>query len=312
MSWHGNRRGVTRFMIKKKILRKLRVMPGKGVKLKNFETGWAQSEELKHYGKDEVRERAEEILTANRQALAESQELLWADNTRSVLIILQGMDTAGKDGTIRHVMSGMNPQGCRVCSFKVPTSEETEHNFLWRYSRDLPRRGEIGVFNRSYYEDVLVVKVHPEILDNQQLPPGKRGNRFWDQRYDDINAFERHIVRNGTVVLKFFLHISKEEQKKRILERLETSGKTWKFSLSDLAERSYWDDYQKAYETVFAKTSTDEAPWYIIPADYKWVAHTLVADIVSTHIQSLHLSYPEVSAEQAKLVDSAREQLKNE
>jgi PPK2 family polyphosphate:nucleotide phosphotransferase len=306
------RKEVNNRMIREKIIRKLRVVPGKGIKLKNFETGWAQNEELKGYDKDTVKERATEILEANRRTLASSQELLWADNIHSVLIVLQGMDTAGKDGTIRHVMSGVNPQGCRVCSFKVPTPDETDHNFLWRYSRDLPRRGEIGVFNRSYYEDVLVVKVHPELLEGQQLPSGKRGEKFWNARYEDINAFERHLGRNGTVILKFFLHISKDEQKKRILDRLETEEKYWKFSLSDLAERAYWDAYQKAYETMFAKTSTDTAPWYIIPADYKWVARTLVADIISTRIRSLDLKYPVLSAEQLKAVESAREQLKKE
>jgi PPK2 family polyphosphate:nucleotide phosphotransferase len=299
-------------MIKEKIIRKLRVMPGKEIKLKNIDTGWAHSEVLKINEKGVVKERATEILDESRQSLALSQELLWADNTHSVLIVLQGMDTAGKDGTIRHVMSGINPQGCRVCSFKVPTPDETEHNFLWRYSRDLPRRGEIGVFNRSYYEDVLVVKVHPELLDSQQLPPGKRGEKFWNARYEDINAFERHLVRNGTIILKFFLHISKDEQKKRILERLENEQKYWKFSLSDLAERTFWDDYQKVNETMFSKTSTDEAPWYIIPADYKWVARTLVADIISTRIQSLDLKYPQLSATRLTQIESAREQLKNE
>jgi PPK2 family polyphosphate:nucleotide phosphotransferase len=299
-------------MIKEKIIRKLRVIPGKGVKLRHIPTGWAQNDELKQYEKGAVKERATEILEANRLSLTSSQELLWANNTHSVLVVLQGMDTAGKDGTIRHVMSGINPQGCRVCSFKVPTPEETEHNFLWRYSRDLPRRGEIGVFNRSYYEDVLVVKVHPELLDNQQLPPGKRGSKFWNARYEDINAFEQHLERNGTLILKFFLHISKDEQKNRILERLETEEKYWKFSLSDLAERAFWDQYQKAYEEVFAKTSTDAAPWYIIPADYKWVARTLVADIISTQIQALDLEYPMLSAEQLKQVETAREALKSE
>ncbi len=299
-------------MIREKIIRKLRVMPGKEIKLKNIDTGWAQNEELRQYEKGAVKERATEILEANRQSLALSQELLWADNTHSLLIVLQGMDTAGKDGTIRHVMSGINPQGCRVCSFKAPAPDETDHNFLWRYSRDLPRRGEIGVFNRSYYEDVLVVKVHPELLESQQLPPGKRGEKFWNARYEDINAFERHLVRNGTIILKFFLHISKDEQKKRILERLETEEKYWKFSLSDLAERAYWDDYQKVYETMFAKTSTDVAPWYIIPADYKWAARTLVADIISTEIQTLDLKYPVISPDHLKQIETAREQLKNE
>ncbi len=222
------------------------------------------------------------------------------------------MDTSGKDGTIRHVMAGVNPQGCRVTSFKVPTSEETDHNFLWRYYRALPARGEIGIFNRSYYEDVLVVKVHPEILDRQQLPPGKRGNKFWNARYDDINAFERHLVQNGTFILKFFLHISKEEQKKRLIERLLDKEKYWKFSLSDLAERQFWDEYLNVYERMLSKTSTETAPWYIIPADYKWIARSVIADIISTKIRSLDLHYPEVSAESLKQLEEARQKLAGE
>jgi len=222
------------------------------------------------------------------------------------------MDTSGKDGTIKHVMAGVNPQGCRVTSFKVPTSEETDHNFLWRYTRALPARGEIGIFNRSYYEDVLVVKVHPELLDNQQLPPGKRGDKFWNARYDDINAFERHLVQNGTFIMKFFLHISREEQKKRLLDRLEDKEKYWKFALSDLAERQFWDDYQTAYEMMLSKTSTDTAPWYIIPADYKWIARSLIADIISTKIRSLDLKYPEVAEETLKQLEVAREKLASE
>jgi PPK2 family polyphosphate:nucleotide phosphotransferase len=222
------------------------------------------------------------------------------------------MDTSGKDGTIKHVMSGVNPQGCRVTSFKVPTDEETDHNFLWRYTRALPARGEIGLFNRSYYEDVLVVKVHPEILDKQQLPPGKRGDKFWNARYDDINAFERHLVKNGTLILKFFLNISKEQQKERLMERLEDKEKYWKFSLSDLAERRYWDDYLEAYEDMLSLTSTDEAPWYIIPADFKWVARTVVADIISSKIQTLDLQFPKVPEESLKQLEKARKELKNE
>jgi PPK2 family polyphosphate:nucleotide phosphotransferase len=299
-------------MIKEKYIRKLRVIPGKKVSLKRFETGWAQDDELKKVGKDAVKDRLAELLEANRIALTEAQELLWASNRYSVLIVLQGMDTSGKDGTIKHVMSGVNPQGCRVTSFKVPTPEETDHNFLWRYTRALPARGEIGIFNRSYYEDVLVVKVHPEILDTQQLPPGKRGNKFWNARYEDINAFERHLALNGTIILKFFLHISKEEQKRRLLERLENKEKYWKFTLSDLAERRYWDDYMEAYETMFSQTSTDMAPWYIIPADYKWVARTLVADIITTSIQSLDLHFPEVPAANLEQLEKAREELNNE
>lgn len=299
-------------MIKKKYIRKLTISPGRKVSLKRFDTGWAQDDELKNVGKDAVKERAAEILEANRAALAESQELLWASNLYSLLIVLQGMDTSGKDGTIRHVMAGVNPQGCRVTSFKVPTSEETDHNFLWRYYRALPARGEIGIFNRSYYEDVLVVKVHPEILDRQQLPPGKRGNKFWNARYDDINAFERHLVQNGTFILKFFLHISKEEQKKRLIERLLDKEKYWKFSLSDLAERQFWDEYLNVYERMLSKTSTETAPWYIIPADYKWIARSVIADIISTKIRSLDLHYPEVSAESLKQLEEARQKLAGE
>lgn len=299
-------------MIKEKYLKKLLIPPGKKVNLKDYPTGWAQDEEFKSVGKDALKERASELLEANRNTLALAQELLWAGNIYSVLIVLQGMDTSGKDGTIKHVMSGVNPQGCRVTSFKEPTPEETDHNFLWRYTRALPSRGEIGIFNRSYYENVLVVKVHPEILDNQQLPLGNRGDKFWNARYDDINAFERHLVQNGTLILKFFLNISKEEQKGRLMERLENKEKYWKFALSDLAERRYWDDYQEAYETMFSKTSTDAAPWYIIPADYKWVARTVVADIISTKIQALDLHFPEVPEESLKNLEKARKELKNE
>jgi len=299
-------------MIRKKLISRVRVAPGQRVRLADFPTSWAASKELKEAGKEAVKERAQEILDANRASLAAAQELLYASNIYSVLIILQGMDTAGKDGTIKHVMSGVNPQGCRVNSFKVPTPEETDHNFLWRYSKALPGRGEIGVFNRSYYEDVLVVKVHPEILEGQQLPPGKRGNRFWNGRYEDIVAFEQHLARNGTLILKFFLHISKDEQKQRLADRLQDTEKYWKFSLSDLAERQYWDQYQEAYEAMLEKTSTDFAPWYVIPADFKWAARTLIADIISTGIQRLDLAYPEISPDGLQELEKARVQLMSE
>jgi PPK2 family polyphosphate:nucleotide phosphotransferase len=299
-------------MIKEKFIKKMRVIPGKGVSLKNFGTGWAQNEELKDAGKDAVKERAQEILESNREALATSQELLWASNTHSVLIILQGMDTAGKDGTIRHVMSGVNPQGCRVYSFKVPTEEELDHDYFWRYFPKLPAKGMIGIFNRSYYEEVLVVRVHPELLEKQRLPPGKRGKKFWDTRYRDINEFERHLVENGTLILKFFLHISKDEQKKRLLERLENEDKYWKFSLADLAERRFWGDYLDSYEKMLENTSTDHAPWYVIPADYKWAARALVADVITTRIQALDLHYPTVSPGQMDEIRRAREILKDE
>jgi len=299
-------------MIRDEIIRKITVKPGKKVDLKDHETGWAQDDELKKAGEDQVKDAARKILDQNRLTLAESQELLWASGAYSVLIVLQGMDTAGKDGTIRHVMSGVNPQGCRVQGFKVPTQEELSHNFLWRYSKALPSRGEIGIFNRSYYEDVLVVKVHPEILDAQRLPPGKRDQKFWDRRYKDINAFESHLVQNGTVILKFFLHISKEEQKRRLLERLENKEKYWKVSPADLKERGYWDDYIQAYEAMLSNTSTSRAPWYIIPADFKWAARALVADVVSRKIQELDLKYPEVTKKQVEELKRSKKQLKLE
>lgn len=299
-------------MIQEKYIKKCRVIPGKKVDLKRFDTGWAQDEELRAAGKEAVRERAREILEQNRRELDSAQELLWASDTDAVLIILQGMDTAGKDGIIKHVMSGVNPQGCRVTSFKVPTAEELDHDFLWRYWRFLPARGEIGVFNRSYYEEVLVVKVHPELVRAQRLPDGKRNRRFWQARYEDINAYEHHLTQNGTVILKFFLHISKEEQKERLLDRLKTEEKLWKFSVSDLAERQYWDDYIEAYEDMLHDTSTEWAPWYVIPADHKWVARTLVADIISTTIQSLDLTYPRVTDEQRAALEDARRKLEQE
>ena len=299
-------------MIQENYIRKCRVIPGKKVDLKRFGTGWAQDEKLKAAGKETIREQARKILEQNRRDLDVSQELLWASDTYSVLIILQGMDTSGKDGIIKHVMSGVNPQGCRVASFKVPSEEELDHNFLWRYWRHLPARGEIGVFNRSYYEEVLVVRVHPDLIDRQRLPLGKRNRDFWKTRYDDINAFERHLVQNGTVILKFFLHISKEEQKERLLARLKENEKLWKFSLSDLAERNFWDDYIGAYEEMLHATSTEWAPWYVIPADHKWVARTLVADIVSSAISSLDLRYPKVSDDVSARLEKARHELESE
>ena len=220
-------------MINPKLIKLCQVAPGAKVRLKQHNPGWAQTEELEELGKDVIKGRAETILAENIAHLAEAQELLYANDVYSVLVILQAMDAAGKDGTIKHVMSGVNPQGCQVFSFKKPSDEELDHNFLWRYMKALPERGRIGIFNRSYYEEVLVVKVHPELHERQKLPPGKRGKAFWQERYDDINHFERHLSRNGTLILKFFLHLSKDEQKKRFLERLETPEKHWKFSPSD-------------------------------------------------------------------------------
>jgi PPK2 family polyphosphate:nucleotide phosphotransferase len=227
-------------------------------------------------------------------------------------VVLQAVDAAGKDGIIKHVMSGVNPQGCQVFSFRKPSAEEVDHNFLWRYMKCLPERGRIGIFNRSYYEDVLVVKVHPELLPRQKLPPGKPDKAFWQARYDDINAFERHLVRNGTVVLKFFLNVSKKEQKRRFLERLENPEKHWKFSAADLAERGFWGHYMQAYEDALSATSTDWAPWYVVPADHKWVTRAIVADVLTTTITGLDLRYPEVTGAQHQALEQARRQLEQE
>ena len=299
-------------MINPKLIKLFQVGPGAKVRLKQRNPGWAQTAELKELGKDVIKGRAETVLAENLKHLAEAQELLYANDVYSVLVILQAMDAAGKDGTIKHVMSGVNPQGCQVFSFKKPSDEELDHNFLWRYMKALPERGRIGIFNRSYYEEVLVVKVHPELCERQKLPPGKRGKSFWQERYDDINDFERHLSRNGTLILKFFLHISKDEQKKRFIERLETPEKHWKFSASDLAERAFWKDYMEAFEEALSATSTEWAPWYIIPADHKWVARAAVAGILTSTIGSLHLTYPEVTPEQRQVLEEARTQLEEE
>jgi PPK2 family polyphosphate:nucleotide phosphotransferase len=298
-------------MIRKDIIDLFRVPVGKKLRLKDHNPGWKQTEEFKDLGKDALKERAKESLEQNLKDLAEAQNLLYADDRFAVLIVLQAMDAAGKDGTIKHVMSGVNPQGCQVFSFKKPSAEELDHNFLWRYMNSLPERGRIGIFNRSYYEDVLVVKVHPELL-GRQLPREKIDKKLWEERYEDINAFERHLVRNGTVILKFFLNVSKDEQKSRFLERLERPEKNWKFSTSDLAERGYWDNYMSAYEDALSATSTERAPWYVIPADYKWVTRAVIADIVTTAIRDLDLKYPDVTPEQRKRLTHARAKLEAE
>jgi PPK2 family polyphosphate:nucleotide phosphotransferase len=296
-------------MIRRDLIEMLRVPPGKKIRLKDYDSGWAQTKELKQLGKDAVKARAQEILQENLEHLAQAQELLYANDVYSVLVCFQAMDAAGKDGTIKHVMSGVNPQGVQVFSFKAPSAEELDHNFLWRYMRALPERGRIGIFNRSYYEDVLIVRVHPEMLEKQKLPPGKRGNSFWRDRYEDINAFERHLARNGTLVLKFYLNVSKETQKERFLERLDNPEKNWKFSAADLPERAFWDDYTEAYEEALRATSTEWAPWYVIPADNKWVTRAVVADILTTSIQDLGLEPPKVSAAQKRVLAEARKKL---
>jgi PPK2 family polyphosphate:nucleotide phosphotransferase len=294
-------------MIKSKLIRQFLVEPGASVNLKDYVTDWTDTDEAKELGKDLIKERAAEILEENRKELAEAQELLYASDTHSVLLIFQAMDAAGKDGTISHVMSGVNPQGCQVFSFKKPSAEELDHNFLWRYMKALPERGRIGIFNRSYYEDVLVVKVHPDWLGPGQ--PADPDKSFWEKRYEDINNFEKHLSRNGTLILKFFLHVSKDEQRRRFLERLTNPEKHWKFSEADLAEREHWKAYRSAFEDALSATSTKRAPWYVIPADRKYVARALVADIVTSAIQDLGLEYPKVSAEKLATLAAARAKL---
>ena len=285
-------------------------VPTKGrFRLKDHDTAWAGGDYFPDLSKDQLKERAQEYLTENLDQLEAAQELLWATDSHSVLIVLQAMDAAGKDGTIKHVMSGVNPQGCQVFAFKKPSDEELDHTFLWRYMKALPERGRIGIFNRSYYEDVLVVRVHPELLQRQKLPDTKHGKDFWRRRFDDINNFERHLTRNGTVVLKFFLNISKDTQQKRFMERLTNPEKYWKVSDADIHEREYWDDYQNAFEDVFQHTSTKWAPWYVIPADHKWAARVLVAAILTHAIKRLKLKMPTVSAEREKELAAMRRRL---
>jgi PPK2 family polyphosphate:nucleotide phosphotransferase len=251
-------------------------------------------------------------LQAGIAALAQYQDVLYAQNTYALLIIFQAMDAAGKDSTIKHVMSGVNPQGCQVFSFKVPSAEELDHDYLWRYCKALPERGRIGIFNRSYYEETLVVRVHPELLEQQQLPTQSKDEHIWKNRFQEINNFEEYLVRNGIIVLKFFLNVSKEKQKSRFLERIDLPEKNWKFSVRDATERERWDDYMKAYEELFNHTSTAWAPWHIIPADRKWLTHLTVAEIISQKLQDLHLQYPAVSAAQRQELLDAKRILENQ
>ena len=254
----------------------------------------------------EDKPRAKEALQSGIAALAEMQDILYADDRWSLLIILQAMDAAGKDGAIKHVMSGVNPQGCQVFSFKKPSTEELNHNFLWRYARCLPERGRIGIFNRSYYEETLVVRVHPELLDKQRLPPQLVSKRIWEQRFKDIRNFERYLSRNGTKIVKFYLHLSRQEQKRRFLERLDNPDKYWKFSEADARERDRWDDYTEAYEQMIRETATEHAPWYVVPADNKWYTRVIVAAAAITALASLGLKYPEVAKAQRKALAAAR------
>ena len=280
------------------------VPPGKEIKLKDYDPGFTGEFKSKEDALNELRE--------NVAQLAQFQDILYAQDTYALLIIFQAMDAAGKDGVIKYVMSGVNPQGCQVYSFKAPSAEDLDHDYLWRAMKALPERGRIGIFNRSYYEEVLVVRVHPEILNAQQLPPEAKGTDIWHRRFEEINDFERYLVRNGIIVLKFFLHVSKEQQKHRFLKRITTPEKNWKFSLNDVKERAHWDHYMEAFEDAFNHTSTDWAPWHIIPADTKWFTRAAVADIIVDKLQSLNLSYPAVSERHQQELLKAREILDNE
>ncbi len=274
--------------------------PDKPFRLKDHDPGYT--------GDYDSEESAKTRLEENVEQLAKYQDLLYAESSYALLVVLQAMDAAGKDGTIKHVMSGVNPSGCEVSAFKVPTEEELHHDFLWRCYRRLPQRGRIGIFNRSYYEEALVVRVHPEFLDRQRLP-GFTGpdRKFWKQRFESINNMEHHLVRNGILVLKFFLYLSKDEQRRRFLERIEDSRKNWKFSEADLHERLRWDDYMDAYEDAIQHTSTKHAPWYVIPADHKWFTHLTVSDIIVETLKDLKLTYPKVDDEQRKRLRQRRE-----
>jgi PPK2 family polyphosphate:nucleotide phosphotransferase len=252
------------------------------------------------------------VLQADIEQMGKYQDILYAQNNYALLIIFQAMDAAGKDSTIKQVMSGVNPQGCQVFSFKSPSSEELDHDYLWRTTKSLPERGRIGIFNRSYYEEVLIARVHPEILNSQQLPKIPSGNQIWKQRFEDINNFEKYLTNNGTVILKFFLNISKSEQKKRFLRRIELPEKNWKFSINDVQERAFWNDYMKAYEDMFNHTSTKSAPWYIIPSNNKWFARLAVSDIICTTLKQLNLQYPKVSDEHLQHLIQAKAALENE
>ena len=284
--------------IDKEVLQKITFPSGHKIDLADFPTEASLGDTYDKLDSDGAKDFAVEVLEKTKTRLAAAQDLLYASDKFSILVVFQAMDAAGKDGAIRYVMSGVNPQGCHVFSFKAPTEEELDHTFLWRCMKVLPERGRIGIFNRSYYEEVLVVKVHQSFLDAQRLPVTTYGDEFWADRYEDINAFERHLVRNGTVVLKFFLHISKDEQKRQLLERIEVQEKNWKFNIGDLTERGHWDGYMQAYEDCLTATSTEWAPWYVIPMDKRMAGRALIADIITRTIEELELEYPRLSATQ--------------
>ena len=283
------------------LVKRYRIEDGKKFCLDDFDPGdtW----------KMKSKEHAQEWLEQGAAQLCELQSLLYAQNKCALLLIFQAMDAAGKDGTIKHVMSGVNPQGCQVFSFKVPSEEDLNHDFLWRSTKCLPERGRIGIFNRSYYEEVLVVRVHPELLQRQKLPEPLVTKDIWSQRFEDIKGFERYLTHNGVVIRKFFLHLSKEEQKQRLLGRLEESDKNWKFSMADLEERKHWKDYMHAYEQMIRHTATEHAPWFVIPADHKWFTRLVVAEAIVETLKSLRLTYPKIDQGKRKELEAVRKAL---
>jgi PPK2 family polyphosphate:nucleotide phosphotransferase len=285
-------------------LESLIVKLGSQIKLKDYDP--------KYTGDLKNKTLAKELLGLGIKKLQKYQDMLYAQNTYALLIILQAMDAAGKDSTIKHVMSGINPQGCQVYSFKAPSKEELEHDYLWRSIKALPKRGCIGIHNRSYYEEVLVPRVHPEFLAQQQLPPKAKGKEIWEQRFEEINYFEKYLTNNGIIVLKFFLNVSKEEQKKRILKRINLPEKNWKFSLDDLERRVFWEDYMQAYEDIFNHTSTQWAPWFIIPADRKWFTRLSVATIICDTLEKLDLHYPTINEQKRQELLKAKAILESE
>jgi PPK2 family polyphosphate:nucleotide phosphotransferase len=299
-------------MARKEILERIqkyvhpfRITKGKGFKLKDFDPGDTLGLKL---DKGE----AAEILQRGTDWLAMEQDMLYAQDRWSLLLVFQAMDAAGKDGTIKHVMSGVNPQGCQVFSFKQPSAEELSHDFLWRYSQRVPERGRIGIFNRSYYEEVLVVRVHEEILERQKLPPQLVSKNIWAERLDDIAHFEDYLNRQGVIILKFFLNLSRKEQKKRFMERLDKPAKHWKFAPSDVHERKFWNDYMHAFEDAIRATASEHAPWYVVPADNKWFTRLVVAAAIVEVVEQLDLAYPKVDAAKKKLLAAARQALENE
>jgi PPK2 family polyphosphate:nucleotide phosphotransferase len=277
---------------------------GKNFRLKDIDPADTQKLDLKEEAKD--------FLEKGVARLSDLQQKLYAQDQWAVLVMLQGMDGAGKDSVIRHVMSGVNPQGCEVYSFKQPSQEDLDHDFLWRTSKLLPQRGRIGIFNRSYYEEVLVVRVHPELLRKEQIPNAIEKKKIWKERFEDINSFESYLNRNGVLVRKFFLHLSKEEQRNRFLSRLDEPDKNWKFSEADVKEREHWEDYMEAYEDMICHTATPHAPWFVVPADHKWFTRMVVSSVIIDALESLHLAFPRVDEAKRKELDAARELLLNE